>query len=180
MWKSSEICDKNPKYDFKIFFQACLPDLVFLVVCSIHKRNSWLNRYRMLLYFFYKNNLNILFKKMAKKSSSNLSHLAHKRSIKSFKKKLKLERNGFKNEKNVNFLRSYKDLKLNVENAKNAKKIFKTIFRLFSQISLDLLSTELSGFLALSRIVTFHLSPDDIRTMTKETIAIKFSRPIIP
>ena len=43
---------RNPKCGFENFFLAHLSHLVFLVVCSIHKRNSLLyNAYRM-VYFF--------------------------------------------------------------------------------------------------------------------------------
>ena len=43
---------RNPKYGFEKFFLAHLPNLVFLVVCSIYKRNSWLNMVHRLVYFF--------------------------------------------------------------------------------------------------------------------------------
>ena len=52
MYKSYEICEKKPKYGSKIFFRAHLPDLVFLVVCSVYKRNSWLNGVYRMVYFF--------------------------------------------------------------------------------------------------------------------------------
>ena len=43
---------RNPKYAFEFFFRVHLPGQVFLIVCSIHKRNLLLyNAYRM-VYFF--------------------------------------------------------------------------------------------------------------------------------
>ena len=42
MCKSSEICDETLNVVLKIFFQAHLRGQVFLVVCSIYKKNSWL------------------------------------------------------------------------------------------------------------------------------------------
>ena len=74
----------------KIFFRAHIPDLVFLVVCSIYKRNSRLYSGHRMVYFF-QNNLYFLRKQQKKSSSPNLSHLAQKRSTQSFKKKKKIE-----------------------------------------------------------------------------------------
>ena len=52
MSKSSEICGKTRNTVLKIFFRAHLPDLVFLVVCSIYKRNSRLYSVHRMIYFF--------------------------------------------------------------------------------------------------------------------------------
>ena len=52
MCKSTKICDETRIMGFENFFRAHLPDLVFLVVCSIYKRNSWLNMVHRMLYFF--------------------------------------------------------------------------------------------------------------------------------
>ena len=50
--KSTEICDETLKVLLNIFFRAHLRAQVFLIVCSIHKRNLLLyNAYRM-VYFF--------------------------------------------------------------------------------------------------------------------------------
>ena len=50
----------------KIFFRAHLQGQVYLIVCSIYKRNLLLyNAYRMV--YFFQNNF-LLFKKMAKKA----------------------------------------------------------------------------------------------------------------
>ena len=66
MCKSTKICDETLKVLLKIFFRAHLRGQVFLVVCSIYKRNSWLNRVHRIVYFFQNNFL--LFKKMPKKA----------------------------------------------------------------------------------------------------------------
>ena len=52
MCKSSESCKKKTKYGFENFFRTHLPDLVFLVVCSIYKRNSRLYSVHRMVYFF--------------------------------------------------------------------------------------------------------------------------------
>ena len=64
----------------------------------------------------------ILFKKMENmSSSSNLSHLAQKRSTQSFKKEIETRKKKlsfpFLKIKNVDSFKSYKGLKLNVEKA---------------------------------------------------------------
>ena len=104
----------------KNFFRAHLPDLGFLVVCSIYKRNSWLIRVHRMVYFFFKNFL--LFKKMEKSSSLQTSAIKPRNGLlKVSKKKLKLGKKSFNSFflklKNVNSFNSYKDLKLNVEKA---------------------------------------------------------------
>ena len=72
MCNSTESCDETLKVLLKIFFRAHLRGQVFLVVCSIYKRNSRLYSVHRTVYFFQNNFL--LFKKMAKKPfSSNLS-----------------------------------------------------------------------------------------------------------
>ena len=50
MCKSTEICDVSQNIVLKFFF-ARLPALVFLIVCSIYKRNSWLNMVHQMVYF---------------------------------------------------------------------------------------------------------------------------------
>ena len=72
---------RNPKYDLKFLFRAHLPDLGFLVVCSIYKINSRLYSVHRMVYF--------LEKWQKKPFSSNLSHLAQKWSNQSFKKEIK-------------------------------------------------------------------------------------------
>ena len=52
MFKSTEICDEPRNHDLKIFFRVHLRGQVFLVVCDIYKRNSWLNRVQQMVYFF--------------------------------------------------------------------------------------------------------------------------------
>ena len=94
MCKSTEICDETLKVLLKIFFRAHLRGQVFLIVCSIYKRNSRLFNVHRMIYFFQNNFL--LFKKMAKKPlSSNLSHWAKKRSTQSFKKEIKTRKKSF-------------------------------------------------------------------------------------
>ena len=73
MWKSTEICDETLNVLMKIFFRAHLRGQVFLIVCSIYKRNSRLYSVHRMVYFFQNNFL--LLKKMSKKPfSTNLSH----------------------------------------------------------------------------------------------------------
>ena len=52
MCESTEICDETLKVFLKFFFRAHLRGQVFVVVCSIYKRNSWLNRVHRMVYFF--------------------------------------------------------------------------------------------------------------------------------
>ena len=66
MCKSSEICDETLNVLLKIFFRAHLRGQVFLVVCSIYKRNSRLYSVHRKVYFFQNNFL--IFKKMAEKA----------------------------------------------------------------------------------------------------------------
>ena len=137
MCKSHKIyCEKPRNMVLKILFRAHLPERIFLVVCSIYKRNSWLSTVHRMVYF-------LLFKKMAKKSfSSNLSHLAQKQSTQSFKKEIKTRKKElyfFENYKKCRFLQKlYKGLKLNVENAKMSgigSPDFKSIFMPFRPLT---------------------------------------------
>ena len=50
--KSTEICDETRNHDLKFFFRAHLRGQVFLVVCSIYKRNSRLYSVHRMVYFF--------------------------------------------------------------------------------------------------------------------------------
>ena len=118
MCNSTEICDETRNVALKIFFRAHRGQ-VFLVVCNIYKRNSWLNRVHRIVYFFWNN---FLLQKLQKKPfSSNLSHLAQNRSTQSFKKEIKTRKKGinsfFLKLKNVDSFKSYKGLKFNVKKA---------------------------------------------------------------
>ena len=66
MCKSTEICDETLIVLLKIFFRAHLRGQVFLIVCSIYKRNSRLYSVHRIVYFFQNNFL--LFKKISKKA----------------------------------------------------------------------------------------------------------------
>ena len=61
MCNSAKIENKTQNMVFKFFIRVHQPDLVFLVVCSIHKKNSWLNIVNRMVYIF-SNNLYFLRK----------------------------------------------------------------------------------------------------------------------
>ena len=95
MYQSTEICDETRNHDLKIFFRAHLRGQVFLVVCSIYKRNSRMYSVHRMVYFFQNNFL--LFKKMAKSPFHQTSAIKHRNDLlKVSKKKLKLEKKSFR------------------------------------------------------------------------------------
>ena len=88
MCKSTEICDETLKVLLKIFFRAHFRGQVFLVVCSMYKRNSRLYSVHQLV-TFSRTTSYFLRKWQKKPFSSNLNYYAQKRSTQSFKKEIK-------------------------------------------------------------------------------------------